>query len=906
MPNKSLMKCEVQPVIQQQFSVATPPDKNNNCIVMKNSSKRNRDQILIILIIVLAFPINIIAQQGLLSEKINILKTYDQDHLFRIAMPVGGIGTGTVSLGGSGELRDWEIMNVPAKGYSTVTTGNDAPFFAIYTKQKNESPITKALLGPINYADYEHYEGRSVNHHGLPRFRNASFESTYPFGIVNLSDETMPVKVRMVGYNPLIPGDADASGIPIAVLKYEVENISDDDIDVSISGNIRNFIGKDGSRHRTDWKGDFIPVGEDGNKNEFKITNKIEGIYMYSEEVEKDDPAWGSIALSIPVSEDGIVTYRTSSVRNSWGNALLDFWDDFSTDGLLSEKDEQIDSDPMASLAQYKKLKAGEKKTFTFFLTWHFPNRFAWSKTNVGNYYTTQYDDAWNVIEKEFNNLPKLTQNTLKFVNSFVGSSYPEVIKEAALFNLSTLRSQTVFRIRDGKMFGWEGVMDRKGSCMGSCTHVWNYEQATAFLFNDLAKTMREVEFGYSTKDNGHMAFRAKLPLSTDSDYNIAAADGQMGTIMKFYRDWQLSGDSDFLKKHWPRIKAALSFAWIENGWDADEDGVMEGVQHNTMDVEYYGPNPQMQIWYLGALRAGEEMARYMDDKKFAEKCKILFKQGSEWTDANLFNGEYYIHKIQTPESKENIAEGLMAGMGSRDIENPDYQLASGCLVDQLVGQYMAHVLGLGYLVKKENVKTTLKSIFKYNKKENMFEHFNNMRSYAMGDEKALLMASWPKGGRPKIPFPYWSEVMTGFEYTAAIGMLYEGMEQQGLETIKNIRDRYDGKKRSPFDEAECGHHYARAMASWASIIAESQFLYSGIDKTIKFTDKEGDYFWSNGSAWGMCSIMKRDGDYHVNFSVLHGEVELRKFYLGENKIKKFKQNLIVKENENTEFDWTK
>ncbi len=873
-------------------------------MITTSLSQRIKNRILIILIIVLVFPTKIIAQREILSNKISVLKSYDEDHLFRIAMPIGGIGTGTVSLGGSGELQDWEIMNIPAKGYSTVTTGNDAPFFAIYTKKNNEIAKTKALLGPIDYADYQHYEGRSVNHHGLPRFRNASFESTYPFGIVNLSDETMPVKVKLIGYNPLVPGDADASGIPIAILKYEIENISNGDLEVSVAGSLRNFIGKDGREHTSDWKGDFIPIGAKSNKNEYRSSDKIAGIYMYSEHVDRDHSAWGTMTLSTPVDENEKITYRTSSAQNSWGNAVLDFWDDFSGDGLLTEKEKQIDQDPMASLALHKILKPGERKTFTFYLTWHFPNRFAWSKTNVGNYYTTQYADAWDVIEQEINHLPELTENTLKFVNAFVGSSYPEVIKEAALFNLSTLRSQTVFRINDGKMFGWEGVMDRFGSCMGSCTHVWNYEQATAFLFNNLARTMREVEFGYSTKDNGHMGFRTELPLCPESGISIAAADGQMGTIMKFYRDWQLSGDSVFLSKHWSRVKAALSFAWIKNGWDADEDGVMEGVQHNTMDVEYFGPNPQMQIWYLGALIAGEKMALSMNEKEFAEKCKKLFNQGSRWTDENLFNGEYYIQKIQTPDSNEKIANGLVAGMGSNNYKNPDYQLSTGCLVDQLVGQYMAHVLGLGYLVKKDNVKTTLQSIQKYNKRESMFEHFNNMRSYAMGDEKALLMASWPKGGRPKIPFPYWSEVMTGFEYTAAIGMLYEGMEQEGLETIKNIRDRYDGKKRSPFDEAECGHHYARAMASWAGIIAESGFLYSGIDRTIKFTDKPGKYFWSNGQSWGVCSIKMEKNRYYISFNILHGSMELDKFQIGGNYIKTFDGTRLIPENGKIEFEF--
>ncbi len=851
--------------------------------------------------IILVFTTNLFAQSDLLSKKINILKSYDQNHLHRIALPIGGIGTGTVSLGGSGELRDWEIMNVPAKGYSTITTGNDAPFFAIYTKKKGEKSNTKALLGPINSADYQHYEGRSVNHHGFPRFRNASFESTYPFGIVNLSDKTMPVRIKLVGYNPFIPADADASGIPMAILKYEVKNTSNEELEVSISGNIRNFIGKDGSKHKSDWKGDFIPIGEKNNINEYKSTDKLQGIYMYSEGVDKDDAAWGTFAISTPNNNEGKISYRTSSTKNDWYNATLNFWDDFSEDGILIEKDKPADVDPMASLAVLKTLKAGETKTFTFYLTWHFPNRYAWSAEKLQNYYTTQYNDAWNVIEKEVDRLPQLTKKTLTFTNSFLKSSYPNEIKESALFNLSTLRSQTVFRTEDGKMFGWEGTMDRFGSCFGSCTHVWNYEQATPFLFNDLAKTMREVEFEYAAGEDGHMGFRTKLPLKKgESGIDLAAADGQMGTIMKFYRDWQLSGDEEFLKKHWPKIKTVLGYAWIENGWDANVDGVMEGVQHNTMDVEYYGPNPQMQIWYLGALKAAEKMADFMNDIAFAKKCKKLFDHGSKWTDEYLFNGEYYVHKMEVPKSKEAIAKGLVGKhrLEGLDLEDPYYQLKTGCLVDQLVGQYMAHVLGLGYLVKEENVKTALQSILKYNKRDGMFEHFNNMRSYAMGDEKALLMASWPNGGRPTIPFPYWSEVMTGFEYTAAIGMLFEDMENEGLETIKNIRDRYDGLKRNPFDEAECGHHYARAMASWAGVIAESGFLYSAVEKSIKFTDKPGSYFWSTGSAWGMCFIEKSGNEYNVNFEVYHGEIKLKTFHIGEHDAHIFRKYLLMGEDE--------
>ena len=320
-----------------------------------------------------------------------------------------------------------------------------------------------------------------------------------------------------------------------------------------------------------------------------------------------------------------------------------------------------------------------------------------------------------------------------------------------------------------------------------------------------------------------------------------------------------------------------MEFCWIEGGWDADQDGVMEGCQHNTMDVEYYGPNPQMGIWYLGALRAAEEMARHLGEGEFADKCRSLFENGSAWVDAHLFNGEYYEHEVRPPSDVSAIAPGLLVGMGAEDLHEPTYQLGSGCLVDQLVGQYMAHVCGLGYLVEPEHVRKTLASILKYNWRDSFAGHFNNMRSYVLGDESGLLMADYPHD-RPKTPFPYFKEVMTGFEYTAAVGMLQEGMEEEGQRCIEAIRARYDGRKRSPFDEAECGHHYGRAMASWAAALAWTGFGWSGVTGTMRFAAREGRWFWSNGEAWGTCELRKVGNGLQVTLEVLHGSLALWQF----------------------------
>ena len=216
------------------------------------------------------------------------------------------------------------------------------------------------------------------------------------------------------------------------------------------------------------------------------------------------------------------------------------------------------------------------------------------------------------------------------------------------------------------------------------------------------------------------------------------------------------------------------------------------------MDVEYYGPNPQMGIWYLGALRAMEEMARHLGENDFAEECRQLYAQGSAWIDANLFNGDYYEHEIRPASGKDAVFGMLMSTMGAADPSQPVLQLGAGCLVDQLVGQFLAHVCGLGYLLDEAQVKQTLNSIMRFNFKENMFGHFNHMRSYVLNDESALLMATYPRGNRPERPFPYYNEVMTGFEYTAAIGMLYEGDIDNGLKCIGAIRDRYDGPEAQP------------------------------------------------------------------------------------------------------------
>jgi uncharacterized protein (DUF608 family) len=792
-----------------------------------------------------------------------VLRTYELDSLARIALPLGGIGAGTVSLGGRGDLRDWELTNRPGKGFAP-----DPGFFAIHIA---EHGITKALQGPLDSSLYEGPSGSRAAGHGLPRFENARFETAYPLGQVVLSDSAVPVSVRLQAFNPLIPADSDRSGIPVAVLRYVVTNTSDQPLTVSICGSVRNVIGTDGSG------GEIVD-----NVNTFRTTDGISGILMSSSRPDDTAERTGTIALATVETAD--VSYRREWLDGHWGRPLLDFWDDFSADGALDARTSD-DPAPVASLSTRISLGPGETKPVTFLLGWHFPNRRAWTPGHrpsyeeytddiVGNHYATLYSDAWDVVSRTAADLVELEKATVTFVSSFLSSDLPAAVQEAALFNLSTLRSQTSFRTADGVLFGFEGCYETTGSCYGSCTHVWNYEPATAHLFGDLARSMRQVEFGHATDDKGLMSFRVGLPLADHAQkWRLAAADGQMGCIVKLHREWQLSGDGELLRSLWPKAKAALEFAWIPGGWDYDRDGVMEGVQHNTMDVEYYGPNPQMQGWYLAALRAAEEMARAVGEDDFAADCRKIFESGSSWTDEHLFNGRYYEHEVRPIADSSQVAPELRhETMGAVDTGSPDLQLASGCLADQLVGQVLAHIGGLGHVLDPNNVRTTLESIGTYNKLTDFDQHFNPMRSYALGAESALLMCSYPNGNRPERPFPYFAEVMTGMEYTVAVGMIYEGMVDEGVSVIADIRARYDGLHRNPFNEAECGYHYARAMAAWGAVLALTGFGYNAADGVLRLRRRPGAVdFFSTGDAWGLA----RQSADSVDVEILGGNLNL-------------------------------
>ncbi len=776
--------------------------------------------------------------------------------LDEIAFPLGGIGTGSISLGGWGQLRDWEIQNRPAKG-----NVNPNAFFALRIEGRPQ-PMVRVIQGPAGGEFVG--DGHTAPHgagQGLPHFRRVSFKGEYPIATVRFRDPEVPVDVILEAFNPFIPLNDRDSGLPIAMFLYRLKNTSKRALTVTVLGNLTNVVGE-----------------EDGRTNE----GRAHGLFLANSKLDPASPRFGSLALYTPL--------RATVWPNWHDGRIMKFWEAVAWAERFPPR--KKGSCHTGTVFVTVRLKPGESKTVPFYVSWHFPNFEDWHKGECEggqcsvtweNWYATQWRDAWDVARYADRNFDRLYAQTRLFRDTLLSSSLPTVALDAVSSQLSVLKTNTCLRLTDGTFYAFEGCNNTSGCCEGSCTHVWNYAQALPYLFPPLQRSMREADWNNSMMDDGYVTFRMPLPLGTKATPSFhPAADGQMGTVIQVYREWLISGDDEWLKMIWPKAKKALEFAW--KYWDADKDGVMEGMQHNTYDMEFYGANTMMGSLYLGALRAAEEIARHLGEDAKAGEYHALFERGSAWSDENLFNGQYYEQRVNPrahevwPDTQRRLAE--RHGLDDKFRAWPKWQFGKGCLSDQLLGQWYAVMLGLGYLYDRKHVRKTLQSIFKHNWRADLSDHPCTLRVYAQNDEAGLLIATWPLGERPGYAFWFADEVWCGIEYQVASHLIYEGYVEEGLAIVKGVRDRHTGERRNPWDEFECGHHYARSLASYALLLALSGFSYSGPEQYLGFAPRvnERDFraFFCVGSGWGQYAQKASSKGAEVSVAVKYGSLALR------------------------------
>lgn len=950
--------------------------------------------------------------------------TYGKEYLNRVAFPIGGIGAGMFCLEGTGAISHVSLRHHPD------VMNEPYSFAAIYVKGVEHG--AKVLEGQVPtwklFGPDQSGLGRGDKTYGLPRFEEASFLARFPFATIDLKDKDMPLTVKITGWSPFIPTDADNSSLPAGVLEYQFTNISDKSIETIFSYNTKNFV--DGQGQITGIKDGFV-LGDGKSNNGLAIyvdnDNAVvdhcwfRGGWFDPQTVVWDNIRYGKMVNNQPVEtvSPGATVYvpvtllpgetKVVKVNFCWyfpesdlsiglakktgkafadgpsrgtasgqqtvsgyaGKQLLNSFD-AGGDGLVGiiqsptfkvEKrylkflvgggnqlertsvnlvvdgeivksatgnQSEMLNEVVWDLKSYKGKNAvirvvdldvypwGHILADQFVLTdnaneniydlsassilladfegntngnWEvidsseeekaFLPEDETTETTYRPWYAERFKDLDEVIEYWNTNSEMLKANSRLFSNAFYASTLPAEVLEAIAANLTILKSPTVLRQWDGRFWAWEGCQDSFGSCHGSCTHVWNYAQALPHLFPALERTLRETEFKVAQNAEGHQNFRVNLPISAPPHNFHAAADGQLGGIMKVYRDWRISGDTEWMKSLFPFVKNSLDYCI--RTWDPLHKGYVAEPHHNTYDIEFWGPDGMCTSFYLGALTAFIEMGKELKEpvKEYAK----LLEKGKKFMETELFDGEYFIQKIQweglqAPNPLDVMSFGGSYSEEAQNLlqkEGPKYQYGTGCLSDGILGMWMASVCGINEVLDNAKVKSHLNSVYKYNLKHDLTDHFNPQRPvYACGKEGGLLLCTWPKGGMLSLPFVYSNEVWTGIEYQVASHLMMKGEVEKGLDIVRECRKRYDGRVRNPFDEIECGHWYARAMASYGMLQGLTGVRYDAVDKTMYIDSKIGDFksFISTNTGFGTVEL--KDGKPTVN--VAYGTIDIQHY----------------------------
>jgi uncharacterized protein (DUF608 family) len=789
--------------------------------------------------------------------------TYAGEKNNRIAFPLGGIGAGMFCLEGTGALSHMSVRNCPD------VFNEPALFGAVFVKGHG----AKVLEGPVPlWKKFGQPDaglgGRGGATWGLPRMGKATFEARFPFGVVSLRDDAIPLAVEITGWSPFTPPDPDPSSMPVAGLEYRFRNTGSTSVEAVFSYNSRNFMEQSGAKNSIGVlkNGFVLSAGPTADAPE-----KQGDFAIFTREASIVDPCW---------------------FRGGWFDPLTMAWSTIT--GGEPRSGEPVPADaPGASLAVPFTLRPGEEKTIHLHMAWYVPNtRLTQGKVDPAYktdpaeqyhkpWYSARFADIEAVASFWNDHYDELRKRTRLFTDTFFNSTLPPEVIDAVSANLSILKSTTVLRQRDGRFWCWEGSGDSWGSCHGSCTHVWNYAQAVSHLFPSLERSLRHTEFNESQNAEGHQMFRSNLPITPVVHDFHAASDGQMGGIMKVYREWRISGDRAWLADIYPKVRTSMDYCI--RTWDPDRKGVIEEPHHNTYDIEFWGPTAFATSFYAGALRALTLMGEALGED--VSGYATLYEQARNRLEKDLFNGDYFFQEIRwtglkapDPTRAQSFDTGYTPeALALLHREGPKYQYGTGCLSDGIIGAWLARMCGLDDIVDAAKVRSHLRAVHQNNFRKDLASHANPQRpTFALGEEGGLLLCSWPKGGKLSLPFVYSNEVWTGIEYQVATHLMLMGEVDKGLDIVRACRARYDGTVRNPFNEYECGHWYARALSSYGLLQGLTGVRFDAVTRILYIDSRVGDFTSYLSTDTGFGNVGLRNGKPFLQ--VAYGTIPVEKF----------------------------
>lgn len=781
-----------------------------------------------------------------------------KNELQYIGMPVGGICAGGVYLGGDGILWLWDIFNQNQTGAIPKTL--PIPLKDFNKETINNTDGTLYLEPSTQISPLQQGFAISVTQNGTTYIKKLketdwaeiSFEATYPVATITYSDPGFPVKVTLHAFSPFIPGNALESGLPATIQSITVKNISDDVVAMDILGWLENKMLCYTEKTEKDFNRANSTVKED----------HLQGIHLHcstGNEKLKQAPDFGDMFFGSLTSEATCIAdvisgkeeearrikYLVNNNRNAQVGGIIQTYHlqpqkEINADFIISWFTPNICFDCLP-----EDLRPGNLKGMTV-------------KGANAHFYSTQFKNAAEVAAYIAKHYDRLKSKTMLWKDTWYNSSLPYWFLERTFVNISTLATTTTHRFQSGRYYAWEGI----GCCHGNCTHVYQYAQAVSRIFPELERDTRErvdLGIGYDEKE-GMIRIRG--------EETGPSVDGQAGTLLRIYREHQMSRDDSFLKKNWPKIKKAVIF--IMN-LDKNNDGMEDTPMENTLDAKWHGEIAWIVGLCIAGVKAGQAMAEEMKDKAFARRCADYVSKGSRNMEAYLFNGEYFIHRADPKIGKKEI--------GSFNT----------CHIDQVYGQSWAWQVNLGRVLSKGKTMSALQALWKYNYMPDVGPYIKKHpggRFYALAGDGGMVMNTNPRneenpyGNAKAWQVGYFNECMSGFEHQVAAHMMAEGMIEESLVLTRSIHDRYHAYKRNPFNEIECSDHYGRAMASYGTFISACGFTYHGPKGQIGFAPKlKAEDFkapFTAAEGWGTYSQQKTEKSFSAQLKVACGSLSIQ------------------------------
>ncbi len=764
-----------------------------------------------------------------------------------IGMPVGGIQTGTLYLGGDGRLWLWDIFNDNREGVDpkTVPWGNDLHVGKVVRSRDGSAYVAPAAgIRPVDqgFAFRITWGGTTViRRMNESDWEDVRFEATYPIATITYVDRTLPVEISAEVFSPFIPLDEKHSGLPATIYTFTILNRTSAPVDVTVAGWLENktclrSAGDDHERANT----------AHGDARDILLASIRS---RSGDEALVHLPDYGTLALA------AVGLPSTVSPRVDPADAQ-DLFRPTGQQANVAAASERLTGAVLARVG----VAGGAAATADFVVAWHFPNLALKQIPDRGRFYATWLGSAGEVVDYVRARFASLAGTSRLWKRTFYDSTLPHWFLERTFLNISCLATTTSHRMATGRYYAWEGV----GCCPGTCTHVWQYAQAPGRVFPAMERDTRErVDLGIALQPDGSMWYRAEAD-------RRPAVDGQAGTILRFYREHRMSPDRRFLADNWTKIRRTITFLM---SLDRNGDGMEDTPVENTLDAMWDGEIAWIVGLCLAAVKAGAMMAAEVGDAEFANACRAYVDRGARAMETLLFNGEYFVHRPDRDKGR--------ARLGSYNT----------CHIDQVYGQSWAFQAGLGRVLDAEKTRSALRSLWKYNFTPDVGPYVRDHaggRPYALAGEGGLIMNTNPRGEAKPYgdnvtwQLGYFHECMTGFEHQVASHMMAEGMVDEALVLTRTIHDRYHASKRNPFNEIECSDHYARAMASYGTFITACGFEYHGPDGALRFAPRiRPDDFrapFVTAEGWGTYRQRRTGSSWSARIDVRHGRLGLRKF----------------------------